>query len=545
MSTADSPSGPAPKPESKHPSTGLSAALVAAGILLSRISGLVRESVFAHYFGNSDAADAFKAANKIPNILQNLFGEGVLSASFIPVYARLLAEGDEKEARKVAGAIFSLLVLSVSLLVVAGVLLSPYMIDVIAWGFKGAKRDLTIRLVRIFFPAIGLLVLSAWCLGVLNSHRKFFLSYSAPVAMNLVFIGFLVAFGRHRTLDDLAVTVTWGYVAGSLLQVAVQVPTILRLLHGLPVVFDFVSASVRTVVRNFVPVFIGRGVVQLSSYVDQFIASFLGTGAVAGLAYALLLSQLPVSLFGMSVSAAELPAMSSVTGDEAEIGHRLRTRLNYGLRRIAFFVVPSAIGFLALGDVVNAAVYQTGKFTHADSVYVWGILAGSSVGLLASTLGRLYSSTYYALRDTRTPLRYAIVRVALTSVLGFLFAIPLPTMLGIDLKWGAAGLTASAGIAAWVEFAMLRRSLNRRIGATGLASSYVAKLWMAAICAAASGWAIKLAAGSHNPRVMAVIIIAPYVAVYFAITSALGISEAGALLGRLGRMIQPGSKRKD
>ena len=170
---------------------------------------------------------------------------------------------------------------------------------------------------------------------------------------------------------------------------------------------------------------------------------------------------LPVSLFGMSVSAAELPAMSSALGGEAEVAAYLRQRLDSGLRQIAFFIVPSAMAFLALGDVVAAALFQTGRFTASDSLYVWGILAGSAVGLLASTLGRLYSSTYYALRDTRTPLRYAVIRVALTTALGYLCAIPLPPWLGIEPRWGVAGLTASAGVAGWVEFALLRRTLNR------------------------------------------------------------------------------------
>src|SRR5882762_10747627 len=154
---------------------------VAAGILLSRISGLVRERVFAHYLGNSDAAGAFKAAFRIPNLLQNLFGEGVLSASFIPVYARLLASNDKEEARKTAGAVAALLMLSTSLLVLFGVLATPWLIYLIAAGFHGEKRELTILLVRILFPGAGLLVASAWCLGVLNSHRKFFLSCTAPV----------------------------------------------------------------------------------------------------------------------------------------------------------------------------------------------------------------------------------------------------------------------------------------------------------------------------------------------------------------------------
>ena len=126
------------------------------------------------------------------------------------------------------------------------------------------------------------------------------------------------------------------------------------------------------------------------------------------------------------------------------------------------------MAFLALGDVVAGALLQTGRFSRADSQYVWAILAGSAVGLLAQTLGRLYSSTYYALRDTRTPLRYALVRVALTTVLGYLFAFWLPGPLGIAPRWGAAGLTASAGMAGWVEMLMLRRTMNARIGRTGL-----------------------------------------------------------------------------
>src|SRR5262249_43182250 len=156
----------------------------------------------------------------------------------------------------------------------------------------------------------------------------------------------------------------------------------------------------------------------------------------AALTNAQTLYVLPVSLFGMSVSAAELPAMSSALGAEADVAGELRVRLDAGLRRIAFLVVPSAMAFAAIGDLLAAALFQSGRFTREDSVYVWGILAGSAVGLLASTLGRLYASTYYALRDTRTPLRFAVVRVLLTTALGLAFALPLPRLLGLDPKWG-------------------------------------------------------------------------------------------------------------
>src|SRR5213080_442584 len=211
--------------------------------------------------------------------------------------------------------------------------------------------------------------------------------------------------------------------------------------------------------------------------------------------YAQSLYTLPVSLFGMSISAAELPAMSSALGTTAQVADQLRHRLSEGLSRIAFFIVPSVMAMMAFGDVMTGALYQTGRFNVADSRYVWGILAGSTIGLLASTLGRLYASTYYALHDTRTPLRYAIIRVALTTGLGYVFAIPLPALIGLDPKWGAAGLTASAGIAGWVEFALLRRKLNQRIGRTGLSLAYVTKLWIAAAGGAGVGWAIKLAIG--------------------------------------------------
>jgi putative peptidoglycan lipid II flippase len=234
----------------------------------------------------------------------------------------------------------------------------------------------------------------------------------------------------------------------------------------------------------------------------------------------------------MSVSAAELPEMSSIaTGDPGAM-EQMRRRLDAGLRRIAFFIVPSAVAFLALGDVIAAALLQTGRFRREDAVYVWGILAGSAVGLLASTLGRLYSSTYYALRDTRTPLRYALIRVSLTTVLGYLCAIPLPRWLGLPPLWGAAGLTASAGVAGWVEMLLLRRTLNTRIGRTGLAASYVLTLWAVAILAAAAGLAIKTILPPLHPAIVAALVLGAYGLVFFGGALALRVPEASNAMRR-------------
>src|SRR2546430_5109053 len=345
-------------------STGRSAFMVGAGILISRIIGVIRQRVFAHYLGTSDAAGAFSAAFRIPNFLQNVFGEGALSASFIPVYANLLARGDKKEASRVADAVLTLLALATSVIVLIGVLTTPFFVGLFAYSFDPATRDLTVQLVRIFFPGAGLLVLSAWCLGVLNSHRRFFLSYTAPVVWNVTLIAALAWAGtpvRNVPLANLGVWgrvaafAAWGSVVGSALQFGVQLPTVLVLLRRVRLALGARNAHVRTVLRNFMPVFVSRGVVQISAFVDAWLASWLGTGAVAALNYSQSLYTLPVSLFGISVSAAELPEMSSAVGEQSVVAEKLRARLDGGLRQIALFIVPSSMGFLALGDVMAGA----------------------------------------------------------------------------------------------------------------------------------------------------------------------------------------------
>jgi putative peptidoglycan lipid II flippase len=314
---------------------------------------------------------------------------------------------------------------------------------------------------------------------------------------------------------------------------------------------------VRTVIRSFGPVVVSRGVVQLSGYVDQIIASWLGTAAVAGLSYAQTIYFLPISLFGMSVAAAELPQMSGATGTEEEINIALRTRLERGLRQIAFFVVPTVAAFIFIGRLLVAALFQSGQFHSDDTLYVWYILIGSTFGLLAATLGRLYSSAFYALRDPKTPLRFAMLRVTLTAVLGLLFAFPLRPYI-VDLivllhmpvpnlpegskLLGVIGLTASAGMAAWIEFAMLRRALARRVGRVKLAPSFLGRLWISGLTAAIAGVACHLYLAPlivpHLPFrhiSEAILVSGAFGLVYFTAAILLGINEARATLRRFTR----------
>jgi putative peptidoglycan lipid II flippase len=531
---------PVPAPEKNRSRRRFGgAAAVGAGIFLSRIAGLIRERAIAHYLGISGAADAFRTALRIPNFLQNLFGEGVLSASFIPVYARLLAEGKEREAAKVARAVGTLLALVASLLALLGVVCAGPLVDVLVPGFSGEKRELTIALVRIIFPGVALLVMSAWCLGVLNSHRKFFLSYVSPVLWNSALIAALIVAGRRYAGHDDAVAtwVAWGAVIGSAAQLLVQLPTVIALLRGIRPSLAVRDPGVKQTLRAFVPIVLGRGSVQLSAFIDQAIASCLPSGIIAAMGNAQVLYLLPVSLFGMAVSAAELPEMSSALGDADARAAHLQGRLKIGLRRVVFLVVPSAAAFVAIGGAIVSLLYQSGRFNAHDTYVVWVILAGAAIGLTAGTQSRLLGSAFYALHDPNPPLYAALVRVAITGVLGYVFAIPLRDVFGYGPAWGAFGLTASAGFSAWIEFLMLRRWLDRRIGRVPVPG----KLGLGALAAASLAGAVAYAAWQLAPHVhvrgalASIAGIAVFGAVYLGIMAIAGVPECATLVRRFVR----------
>jgi putative peptidoglycan lipid II flippase len=533
------------------------AALVAAGILLSRLAGLIRTSVFAHYLGASAAADAFNVALKVPNFLQNLLGEGVLSASFIPVYSRLLARGEQKEADRVAGVFVSFLALIVIAVVIAGVLLAPVILSITAAGLEPAVMELAVKLTRIIFPGVGLLVLYAWALGILNAHRQFFIAYVAPVLWSAAMIATLVIFGVRMSGASLATALAWGTLAGCFLQFGIEIPFVLKHAKHLSFGFDRALEPVKTIFRNIGPVVGGRGVVQISGYLDTFIASFLPTGAVTSLVYAQTISMLPVSVFGMSVAASELPQMASETGSDEEVNRALRKRLDRGIRQVSFFVVPTTMAFLLIGRTIIAALYQRGEFTATTTLIVWYVLIGSTIGLLVSTISRLYSSAFYALHDTKTPFRIALARVALGGALALLFGFPLREMFGATIRalhlplpahesgaavLGVVGITAASGIAAWLEFVLLRRGIHARVGRGEPQAAFFARLWTAALAAGGAALAFHLLLA---PKIVArlplrqiaeaILVCGLFGVVYFAAAYALGVPEVRATLGRIAK----------
>jgi putative peptidoglycan lipid II flippase len=311
-----------------------------------------------------------------------------------------------------------------------------------------------------------------------------------------------------------------------------------RLLRSLRPSLEVRDEGVRATLRAFGPVVLGRGSVQLSSYLDTLLASYLGSPMVAAIGYAQILALLPVSLFGMAVSAAELPAMSGELGDAETVAAKLRERLRGALRRVVFLVVPSAVAFVALGGAIVTILFQTGRFDADDTRVVWIILAGSAIGLSAGTQGRLLSSAFYALGDTKSPLRAALVRVAITLAAGWALVLPLRDAFGYSEEWGAFGLTASAGVAAWVEFALLKAWLARRIGSVPIP----AKLGFGCLGAASIAGAIGLGAYWALTEVIAMravfaslIVVPLFGVVYLGVMIAARVPEANAFVRRATR----------
>lgn len=531
---------------------------VASGIFLSRIFGFVRDAVSAFFFGSGPHADVFRTVLRMPNLLQNLLGEQTLSASFIPGLSRMIEEGREEDARRFAGAVFGLLLAVAAGLSLLGILAARPLVTLftpgylqdaaaVAAGTATVDRfELAVAAVRWTFPMAGFLVLAAWALTVLNSHRKFFLPYVAPVVWNVAILT-AIFWGASRfgwgglgaappevsgPLGRLLIAACLGGLVGGFLQFSMQLPTAIRLLGGLRVSWSLRAPGVRPALRAFWPLLLGRGAVQLSAFLDIFLASLLVYGAQAALGYAQTLFILPVSLFAMSVAAAELPELSRQAGRDTEVA----SRASGSLRQIAYLIVPTTVGFLAFGHLLVAAVYRRGNFGLTDTWLVYLVLAAYTLGLPAVASSRLLQNVYFALDDTRRPARLAILRVTLAALVG------IPLMLWLDrfavgeltavpadarpLYLGAVGLALASGAMSWLELALLRRGLRHRVPDLRLPLRRlgVFLLWTlpAAAVASAVGWWLR-----QVPHLLlGAAVIATFAAVYLLTTRLAGVPEA-------------------
>ncbi len=512
---------------------GRAAFVVGSGILVSRLVGLLRNTAFAYFFGSGAVSDAYSAAFKIPNAVRNLLGEGTLSASFVPVYSRLLEHDDAAAARTLANAMLGVLLLVVSVLTLLGMLLAPALTTALAPGFDGPTRELATRLTRILFPMTGVMVLSGWCLGVQNSHRRFFWSYASAALWSIAQIVLLLVWGPHaESAAVLAIWLAWATLIGALLQVGAQMPEVLRLTGPLRPTLALRAEGLMQTLRNVMPVVTALGAVQVSSFIDLQIASYLPSGATTNMAYANTLGLLPVSLFGVSVAAAALPDLSRDYGVQAL--DVLRERLRGGWQRILFYIVPSAVALIVLGDYCVGILYRAGRFGPSEQQVVHWILAAYSVGLVSFASVKLLASVHYAFQDYRTPLRASIVAIVISAVTAVAIALPLRRS-----PFATAGIALGSALGSYVNLIILVGGLRRRLGALYTPAMWVGmrRILIATMCAALVGtlarWAHMHWMPALHPRVAGIPILGMFGLTYLLTAWWTGSGEAARWL-RLG-----------
>ena len=524
---------------------------VAAGIGLSRVAGVVREIFIAAVLGAG--ADAFRFAMQIPNLIQNLLGEGSLSAAFVPVYAGSLQRAeedpdgpDEREARQLAGSVLGFGLAIVALLVAAVVLLTKPLVQVVTLGAVSADRlDLTVELTRITALGVGILVMAAWCLGILNAHREYLLSYAAPVVWNLAQIAAL--FAALVFIDDniprASRWVAIAMVIGAVGQVLVQLPKVLSVAG--PVRPSLKRTYLLTDVRErMVPAIAARGVVQISSLMSIAMAALLVAGGPSIMGYSIPLYILPISLFGFSVATAELTEMSRKADDTVVVANRVQI----GLRKVALAAGLCTAGLVFGGGAFAAALYEWpatlfGKDgLSSDGAIAVGLTLGAfGLGLPAAMTARISQNALYAIGDVKGPARIALVRLGVLAVAATLAMFQLDRLwveageiMGDFGHWdlltpvadrenpqgihlGAVGIALGSAVAAWAEWFLLRRRLNKALGER-LRSGIAIDVTAAASVAGVTILAVRVLFGLPTP-VEAIIAgllgVAAYVATLF------------------------------
>ncbi len=513
-----------------HARVARGARAVGAGILVSRFAGLARGWLFARYFGDGMAADAYNAALRIPNTLRNLLGDGTISASFVPVYAAAIARGDEDGARALANALLGVLLAVVAVITLVGITAAPWLTALLAGGLAPETAELTTRLLRVLFPMTGVMVLSGWCLGVQNAHRRFFVAYAAAAGWALVQVLFLLVAGPR--MPDRVVLVwwlSWATLVGAVAQVLVQLPQVWRLMRAVRPTWATATPGLRQVVANFAPVVGTLGFAQLSGLIDLRIASELPAGAMAAWNYAVPVYLLPLSLFGVAGAMAALPEFSAGTLD-ADDRRRISAGLTAAWGRVLFYVVPAAIALVAVGDAVVTVLYRGGAFGDVQVRRVWIVLAGYAFGLTAFATVRLFASTFHALRDYRTPLRSAAM--ALPWSVGGALLLVWPVR---DRVEGVAAIAVGSGLGAIVNAGLLARGLEHQLGGVAwrAVARHVLRILTASLAAVGTTLIARWAVPTVSPRIDALLLLILFAATFLCVAAWVGLEEARVLRRRL------------
>ncbi len=435
-----------------------SAGVVGLAVMGSRLLGLIREQVFAAYFGASMQYDAFLMAFRIPNLLRDLFAEGALSAAFVTTFSQQLARKGEVSAWRLANLVLNVLILVLSIITLLGIAFSPQLVDWIARGFRAVpgKTELTVELTRIMFPFILLVAMAAVAMGILNTKDRFGIPASASSFFNIgSIVGGLACaylFDPHfgpRAIIGMAI----GTLIGGALQFLIQVPSLVHIGYRYRPALSFTDPGVIQILRLMGPAIIGAAAVQINVLVNSSFASYLGNGPVSWLSYAFRFMQFPIGIFGVAIGTATLPSLSRAAARQDQTD--FRETLAHSLGMVFLLCVPSACGLAVLGEPIVSLIYQRGQFTPWDTHQTAAALSYYAVGLAGYAAIRVLAPAFYALNDARTPAFVSLASIATNYVLNSVLV----------HRFGHRGLAMTTSAVALMNFfalfLLMRKKLER------------------------------------------------------------------------------------
>lgn len=478
-------------PQQARASVTRNAGIISMAVMASRVLGLVRDQVFAIFFGAGLQYDAFLTAFRIPNLLRDLFAEGALSSAFVTTFSQTLQQKGKEAAVQLAHRVATLIILVIAAISILGWIYAPAIVQVLAPGFFAVpgKAELTIHLTRIMIPFLLLVALAAQAMGILNSVGVFGMPALASAFFNLgsilggLFLGFFI--GPLLGLSPIA-GMAYGTLLGGFLQLAVQWPALRRAGFNYWPALGFTDPGVRQIFRLMGPAVIGTAAVQVNVFVNTNFASAIidpSTGAVANgpvswLNYAFRFMQFPIGVFGVAIATAALPSLSRSTANP-DLGD-FRRMLNHSLTLVFLLCIPSAIGLAVLGRPIISLIFEHGKFTAFDTMQTANALAAYAVGLAGYAAVKVLSPAFYALHDARTPMLISLGSILINYVLNTLLVGP----------FGHVGLACATSSVALVNFALLALFMRRRLGGMDgpVLAAKALKISLAALPMAAAAW---------------------------------------------------------
>jgi len=511
------------------------AGVVSTAVFASRILGLVREQAFAILFGAGRELDAFITAFRIPNLFRDLFAEGALSAAFVSTFAHRLERDGERSAWHLASLVVNALVVVVGTITLLGIWAAPWFVDAIAPGFATipGKGELTVFLARIMFPFLVLVALAAVAMGILNTRNVFGVPAAASAFFNLGSVvggvgcawwlapDYVRAVGQGGAGHDPALAaraitgMAIGTLAGGLLQLVVQLPSLWRVGYRYRPVFDARDPGLRQVLRLMAPATIGAAAVQVNVLVNSNFASYLGDGPVSWLNVAFRFMQLPIGLFGVAIGTVTLPLVSrhSARGDTGAFGRTVAQ----ALEMVAVLCLPAAAGLAVLGVPVIGVIYEHGRFTTADTAAAAQALVAYAVGLASYAGIKVLAPAFYALGDARTPMIVSLLSIAVNSVLNWAFV--------RRLGFGYVGLALATSAVALGNFGLLYLRLRHRIGRfDARLGGALVRIAGVTLLMAVAVWAVDAAVPSHAYTLRLALAMPVGIAVFWGAGRAAGIA---------------------